>query len=182
MIQPIPKSAPAKGIGSRRKRLGTLRPDAPPIFIYEDVLQQILDFSETDRRREVGGFLLGGWHSDGREYVEIRQFLPAVDARSKAASLTFTHDTWARLNREREERFPEELVLGWQHTHPGLGVFLSAYDLFLHRHYFSQPYQVAMVVDPQRSDLGFFQWRLGEIVDCGFICVLSSGPSKTSWS
>ena len=42
--------------------------------------------------------------------------------------------------------------------------------MFIHRHFFPQPHQVALVVDPQRQELGFFQWREGEVKDCGFVC------------
>ena len=54
--------------------------------------------------------------------------------------------------------------MGWYHTHPDFGVFLSSHDLFIHRHFFGQPLQVAYVVDPIRQTRGFFQWR-GDALD-----------------
>jgi len=139
--------------------------------IHEAVLEEILDYSELDMQRELGGFLLGVVSEENRRFVEVRHFLPAVDARSKAASLTFTHETWSHLTRQAAERFPEDVVVGWQHTHPGFGIFLSGYDLFIHQHFFREPWQVALVVDPRQQDMGFFQWYDGRIVDCGFVCV-----------
>jgi proteasome lid subunit RPN8/RPN11 len=62
-------------------------------------------------------------------------------------------------------------VVGWHHTHPGFGVFLSGYDLFIHQHFFREPWQIALVIDPQRQELGFFQWRGDRVSDCGFVCV-----------
>ena len=171
MIQPIPKPAPTHNGTSGGSALGEIFEDALPIFVHENVLEEILDFSEQDMSREQGGFLVGGLHEDGRTYVEIRHFLPAADTRSRAASLTFTHETWSQLNKEVETRFSEEVVIGWHHTHPNFGIFLSAYDLFIHRNFFSQPWQIAMVVDPQRQEMGFFQWRQGKVADCGFFCV-----------
>jgi proteasome lid subunit RPN8/RPN11 len=171
MIEPIPKPAPSSLHAAPRGAIGTIHGDASPIFIHEPVLEAILDYSEQDLGRELGGFLLGGLHVDEAEYVEIRHFLPAVDVHSRAASLTFTHDTWAKMTRDIDEQFPRDVVLGWHHTHPNFGIFLSAYDLFIHRHFFSEPWQVALVVDPQRQEFGFFQWRHGEVVDCGFICI-----------
>jgi proteasome lid subunit RPN8/RPN11 len=171
MIAPIPKPAPAQNGSAQGVAIGTIYQDAFPVFVHEPLLEEILDYSEHDPNRELGGFLVGGLHVDNREYIEIRHFLPAVDARSRAASLTFTHETWSRLNREVDRQFSDEVVLGWHHTHPNFGIFLSGYDLFIHRHFFSEPWQVAMVVDPQRQEFGFFQWRQGEVVDCGFVCV-----------
>ncbi|MDA1050072.1 MAG: hypothetical protein O3C40_06280 [Planctomycetota bacterium] len=171
MIEPLPKTAPAQCGSPDRSVIGTIHDDALPIYIREATLEQILNYSEQDIGHEIGGFLLGGLHVDQGEYIEIRHFLPAFDARSRAASLTFTHETWARLTRDVDEQFPGEVVLGWHHTHPNFGIFLSAYDLFIHRHFFSEPWQVALVVDPHRQEFGFFQWRQDEVVDCGFICV-----------
>ena len=177
MIEPIPKPAPSQAKLSQGGAIGMLHRDSLPIFVHEAVLEEIIDYSERDPNRELGGFLLGGLHVDEYEYVEIRHFLPAADAQSRAASLTFTHDTWAQLTREVDDKFPDEVILGWHHTHPDFGIFLSAYDLFIHRHFFSAPWQVALVVDPQRQEFGFFQWRQGKVVDCGFVCIEGVEPN-----
>ncbi len=177
MLQPVPKRCPDEH-GSRDVCvLGKLHKTAVRVYVHEPVLEQILDYSEQDLRRELGGFLLGGYHRDDSLYVEVRHFLEAVDARSQAASLTFTHETWAAMTRDIGARFPNELIVGWHHTHPNLGVFLSGYDLFIHRHFFPEPWQVAMVVDPVRQEFGFFQWLGEHVVDCGFVC-LRDGPPK----
>jgi proteasome lid subunit RPN8/RPN11 len=168
MIQPTHKPIAA---GSGARQIGTLWPGSPPVFVYDGVLASVIGHSESDLRRELGGFLLGGLHQDRQVYVEVRAFLPAAATGSRASSLTFTHDTWAEMTRRAEADYPGELVLGWQHTHPGLGVFLSAYDLFIHRHFFSQPWQIAMVVDPRARQFSFFQWHDGSVVDCGFVWI-----------
>ena len=49
--------------------------------------------------------------------------------------------------------------MGWYHTHPDFGIFLSSHDLFIHRNFFDQPLQVAYVVDPIRQTRGFFRWK-----------------------
>ena len=174
MVEPLPKPVPTTAGNS----LGNLYRDSIPIFINEDILEKIIEFSEQDLSRERGGFLVGGLHRDRFLYVEIRHFLPALAAQSRAASLTFTHDTWSAMNRQVESHYPDELVLGWQHTHPGFGVFLSGYDLFIHRNFFNHPWQVALVVDPKRQEFGFFQWRNGRVRDCGFVAVKSWGKSE----
>ena len=171
MTTPNAKSAASHLSKVKGRLIGTLHEDAAAIVVHESVLEQILEYSEQDLQRELGGFLLGSVLELDRQCIEIRHFLPAVEARSKSASLTFTHDTWSALHREVDRRFPNEQVVGWQHTHPGFGIFLSAYDLFLHRHFFSEPWQVALVVDPKAQELGFYQWLKGQVVDCGFLCV-----------
>ena len=155
----------------RAQPIGTVHPDAHAIFVYESVLEEILGYSEGNLQRELGGLLLGSVLDAPRAAIEVRHFLPAVDARSQSAALRFTHETWAKLTRQREERYPEAQVVGWHHTHPGFGIFLSRYDEFIHEHYFTEPWHVAMVVDPKREEFGFFQWRGGKIADCGFVCL-----------
>ncbi len=171
MIQPTDKPIPAGGAAAGARQIGTRHSDAPAIYVYDDVLADVVRHSESDLKRERGGFLLGGLHRDRQVYVEVRAFLPATGTVPRATSLRFKHDTWAAMTRRAEADYPDELVLGWQHTHPGLGVFLSAYDLFIHRHFFSQPWQIALVVDPCRRQFSFFQWRRGSVVDSGFVYV-----------
>lgn len=153
-----------------RRQVGEIRPDGVAIVIYESVLEQAIEYSESDRVRELGGFLVGLRH-ETESVVEIRRFFPAAAAKQEFTSVTFTHDSWATTIRELDLKYPGEAIVGWHHTHPGFGIFLSSHDLFIHRHFFSAPWQVALVVDPRRQEFGFFQWRGGEIADCGFICV-----------
>ena len=153
------------------RQVGTLYRGGPVIVICEAVLDAILDFSEQEQTRERGGFLLGAVYGDAPQYVVVRHFHPALEAQGNSASLTFTHETWANLTRESEANFPSESLIGWQHTHPGFGIFLSGYDLFIHKNFFTQTWQIAMVVDPRRQEFGFYHWRDGEVKDCGFVCV-----------
>jgi proteasome lid subunit RPN8/RPN11 len=161
--------APAALAGARQ--VGTLYKDAAVVVIREQVLEDVIAFSEQELTRERGGFLLGGVYGESPQYVIIRHFHPALEAQGSGASLTFTHETWASLTRELETNFPNETLLGWQHTHPGFGVFLSGYDLFIQKNFFAPEWQIAMVVDPKRQELAFFHWRGGEVRDCGFLCV-----------
>jgi proteasome lid subunit RPN8/RPN11 len=47
-------------------------------------------------------------------------------------------------------------VVGWFHSHPGLGVFLSGTDLRTQRDCFGAEWQIAVVLDPQRREFGVF--------------------------
>jgi hypothetical protein len=58
-----------------------------------------------------------------------------------------------------EERNQGERLVGWYHSHPGHGVFLSAYDEFIHTQFFPEEGQIAMVIDPQTGDEGVFVTR-----------------------
>jgi proteasome lid subunit RPN8/RPN11 len=49
-------------------------------------------------------------------------------------------------------------MVGWYHTHPGFGIFLSGMDLFIHQNFFTQIWHVAYVLDPRARTSGFFCW------------------------
>jgi proteasome lid subunit RPN8/RPN11 len=50
-------------------------------------------------------------------------------------------------------------MVGWYHTHPGFGIFLSGMDLFIHQNFFTQLWHVAFVLDPRARTSGFFTWN-----------------------
>ncbi|MCA9270347.1 MAG: hypothetical protein KDA41_17820, partial [Planctomycetales bacterium] len=101
MLQPTAK--PLAPQEYRYRSIGTIYNNAIPIFVVEDVLDQVIAYSERDQTREIGGFLIGGLHEDKRQYVEVRHFLPAKGTESRTASLTFTHESWSAARKEIEE-------------------------------------------------------------------------------
>ncbi len=90
--------------------------------------------------------------------------IPAISADEQRATLTFTQDSWAFVHHTIETDFPpDEQIVGWYHSHPGFGIFLSGHDLFIHENFFSGPSQIAIVVDPLAQTEGAFVWNDGEI-------------------
>ena len=166
-------------IGPRKaRRIGTLSAGALPLFLNESTLDQILEYSATETRKEIGGFLIGNVYQDETPYIHIEHFLPASDTNSKSGSVTFTHQTWEKLREQIESGYPDHKVMGWHHTHPGMGIFLSNYDRFIHHHFFDCPWQIAMVVDPCQQQFGIFQWRDKELINNGLIIVPSEAIRK----
>ncbi len=142
------------------------RPGELPIFVDYTPADAIERHALSDTSVELGGILLGQECLDdetGEPFVWITQALEAKHYESTQASFTYTHDSWAEINRERDEKFPDLDIVGWYHTHPDFGIFLSGHDLFIQHHFFGQPLQVAYVVDPLRQTRGFFQWRDGQM-------------------
>ncbi|MFO7901395.1 MAG: Mov34/MPN/PAD-1 family protein [Pirellulaceae bacterium] len=136
-----------------------------PIYIDMDVARDIEAHARSDTTIELGGVLLGGRYEDqnGDFFVVITDSLRAEHYEAHGGSFKFTRETWTEITRRRNQ-FPEETeMVGWYHTHPGWGVFLSGMDTFICEHFFAQPLDVALVVDPCRSRRVFFQWsRDGE--------------------
>jgi len=131
-----------------------------PIYIDIDVMRDMEAHALSDTRVELGGVLLGGQYRDpdGRSFVVVSYSLRAQHYESTKGSFKFTHDTWTQITRQREELAEDLQMVGWYHTHPGWGVFLSGMDMFICDNFFNKPLDVALVIDPCRDDRGFFQW------------------------
>jgi proteasome lid subunit RPN8/RPN11 len=122
----------------------------------------------THTHREVGG-LLGGrvWSAGGRTHVLISAVLVASGARGGPGSLHFGLEAWLELTRLRRG-LAGSRVVGWYHSHPGIGVFLSPLDCDLHQTHFSAfPWYVALVADPVRRELGAFGYDAGVLTRLG---------------
>ena len=112
--------------------------------------------------REVGGVLVG--RPADHYSVAVCGAIPALDAVQRAAAVTFTHDAWEQVHQELDRRFAGEQIVGWYHSHPGFGIFLSDADQFIHRSFFDSWWQFAHVIDPLSRQEGTFVWRDGEVV------------------
>jgi proteasome lid subunit RPN8/RPN11 len=156
----------------RDRRFVTLAYEVPgladlPIFLDRRAADAIERHALSDISVELGGILLGKECLDqqtGQPFVWITQSLEAKHYANTQASFTYTHDSWEEITRQRDQKFPDCDIVGWYHTHPSFGIFLSHHDLFIHEHFFAQPLQVAYVVDPINQTRGFFQWRNGDMV------------------
>lgn len=134
------------------------------VYIRQDVFDALESLAASDTSRELGSILLGEYLIDqGKVHVVISGFIEAKYTDASAATLTFTHQTWDYVHQEQARLYPEKKIVGWQHTHPSFGVFLSGYDLFIQEYFFNLPFQIAYVIDPVKHTRGFFQWKQGMI-------------------
>jgi proteasome lid subunit RPN8/RPN11/TolA-binding protein len=143
--------------------VGSPADDDLRIFADLDVVRETEEHAASETHVELGGVLLGGQHQDdtGAAFVVITDSLRARHYENSQGSFKFTHDTWEQISREREQFAPDLRMVGWYHTHPGWGVFLSGMDTFICDHFFNRPLDVALVIDPCRQERGFFQWSRG---------------------
>lgn len=133
------------------------------IFMDESVHAQVLKHAQENLSIEICGVLVGQWQQDqDGPYAAISAAIPGDAAGNKFAEVTFTHETWAKINQRMDKEFADRRIVGWYHTHPDFGIFLSDRDRFIHEHFFSDPGQIAYVVDPKRKEEGIFTWSQGK--------------------
>lgn len=143
---------------------GEIENDDVKIYIKQDVYKALEKFSCSDTGKELGSILLGNYGVEhGKTHVIISDYIEAKYTDASASTLTFTHETWDYIHSEHENKFSDKKIVGWQHTHPNYGIFLSNYDMFIQENFFNLPFQVAYVIDPIQNLRGFFQWKNGKV-------------------
>ncbi len=144
--------------------LGEIGNDDVKVYIKQDVYKALEKFASSDTSKELGSIILGEYAEElGKTHIVISEYIEAKYTDASASTLTFTHETWDYVHKEHEKRYPEKKIIGWQHTHPNYGIFLSNYDIFIQENFFDMPFQVAYVIDPIQNIRGFFQWKNGKI-------------------
>jgi proteasome lid subunit RPN8/RPN11 len=186
--------------GSRRALGPTQAWDQPgpadfPVVIPRSVLEEAVAEARRAPDREVGGVLLGHLRRDedtGEFFLEVTCTVPAEETEATAASVTFTHATWARAREVAAWRGEGETFVGWVHSHPftlcaecpvpappecvSKVLFYSTDDEFLMELTFARPFMVGLLtaVEPRlEAALGhlpvkLFGWRNGLIEARGF--------------
>lgn len=133
------------------------------VYVAEEAFDDATGRGDAHPDREIGGILVGeACRDDSGPYVRVDATIDALHADEQGTELTFTHATWEHIHKEMDSRHAGRKIVGWYHTHPGFGVFLSDRDVFIHRSFFNLPHQIALVYDPKGKDHGVFVWREGE--------------------
>src|SRR5690554_3510433 len=153
---------------TRRFLVGRAGP-FPRLVFREDVMLHLDQFAHLHNKGEHGGFLVGKVRelkSSERYEVLVERFIPVTQMEG-AVRLVLAEADVRALGRALKQRQEGEVIVGWAHTHPGFGVFLSDFDKEQHQRYFPSPWQIAYVMDNQARERAVYrvvndQWeRLG---------------------
>ncbi len=163
---PTPGIAPSEArvrIAGQRRPIGDLTWTAVDILIDEPAFRSAQAHALGSLNHEVAGVLVGPppeKQPDGRYVVHIIDSIIAKHTVMHGASVTYTPESWRYVNDKLRERYPDEtaVIVGWYHTHPGFGIFLSGMDQFIHQNFFTQIWHTALVLDPIAKRSGFFCW------------------------
>jgi proteasome lid subunit RPN8/RPN11 len=133
-----------------------------PVYIKRDVLNKIKLLCKNFQN-EIFGYLIGNilkWND--QIYVKIEELLFLLGAiysdkysTSQIEGAAGKYDK--KFQRLKKRRKDDSLrIIGWWHSHPGFGCFLSTTDIKTQKYFFPESYQVALVVDPDDDDSQFF--------------------------
>ncbi len=141
---------------------GTREPKFQTV-IKQSVLTEIHAHGKTSPEAEICGVLVGNVFRDNEgPYLHIHASIRGDSAVNRAAQVTFKAETWTHIQNIMDKDHPDARIVGWYHTHPGFGIFLSGMDLFIQDNFFNLPWQVAFVYDPTSEEEGLFVWHAGK--------------------
>lgn len=180
-------------VEGRHEVWGNPRNASVQVLCHQTVVKAIQDHAKSSHA-EIGGILIGdAFRYDGVLYIEIREYIKAPNVRARKGGrpqssrvhFAFTPDIWAAMLRVKDHHFDHLRVVGWFHSHPGHGIFLSqGMDTQIQGEFFQQPWQTAMVYDPYKHEGGFFVWQNDHITRApGFVELFDSEHNETivSW-
>ncbi len=135
----------------------------PTVYFQENVYQTIFQHLKS-KNVELGGVLIGSFYVDANnnvKIIEIKDSIPSEKYNSTGVSLEMNSDIWNKVAKITNNI---DVVVGWYHSHPNLGVFFSSTDKYTQRHFFNNDYSVGLVVDPIRNEEKYFLGKNSELI------------------
>jgi len=156
---------PVRAKAVRRKLPVRVPPEYPSdllvVVFTQTALAGLQQFAASETSHELGGVVVGAiGRSSKRLFIEVANFIPATKGISRRASFEFTNEAQEEIHQVMDAQFRDFKIVGWFHTHPGYGIFLSGADQFIDQNYFREKYHVAIVIDPTKTGIetGVFVW------------------------
>jgi proteasome lid subunit RPN8/RPN11 len=147
------------------KFMGSSSPKAHPAVVPNKIIEQTTAFTQPRGRLEMGGLLIGHVDNDGNNVVVCGFFPEQTEASPgycefDGGAVAMAMGACDMANEKKGgPHTPNLRVIGWIHTHPDIGIFLSGIDVNtfgLLRDQTGDGRIVAVVVDPLRKQHGVF--------------------------
>ncbi|RUS92679.1 hypothetical protein DSM106972_098530 [Dulcicalothrix desertica PCC 7102] len=138
------------------------------IFIVEEAEDELKKHLTIDPNNETGGVLVGQAYfcpETKSHYTEILGSIAAPYTVGNRVHFKFTPECWQEILKIQKQTFPNTTIVGWYHSHPGHGIFLSGTDLNTQRLSFKQVWQIATVYDPIQHKIGYFYGENGRRIE-----------------
>lgn len=211
-VVPTPMTLTPGSLSEEREKsvpFGSVDCDLIPVFVPQEILQELLRMTEEANTLETGALLLGRTYLDSRQkelFVKITAQIPAHHVLSESTRITLTAETWAAAAAALELRRSDERLISWFHSHPArywchrecspearqrcpLGEpFFSIMDCDVHRVGFLDPTCVALLATNTFSGikLTMYGWDQAMICQRGFYIIKSDAagllPASTAAS
>jgi proteasome lid subunit RPN8/RPN11 len=141
--------------------------------VMDDIRLAVMDafFSLPRGGAEIGGVLIGQY-ADGRVTVTGYVALDCEHAMGPSFTLSERDEGKLRELLAEVRKGAAGVPVGWYHSHTRSEIFLSDADLVIHRRFFPEPWQIALVMKPHTF----------QPIRCGFFFREASGSIHASES
>ncbi len=127
------------------------------LFIPRNIMVSMENHSleGMSESKEVMGLLIGKLFQDDQgEYGMVTDVVSAPLVADETY-VKFNHESIEELF-ETLDQMEERMIIGWYHSHPGYGCFLSQIDMATHLSIFGDGKGFAIVVDPMDGTVEVF--------------------------
>jgi proteasome lid subunit RPN8/RPN11 len=122
----------------------------------------------ANRKLEVMGFLVGDVYKHKQFTFALVKDVISSELDSTRISVRFEEDGFDELFEKLENLKYDYIIVGWYHSHPGMGCFLSSKDMDTQKRMFNKPFHSALVVDPIRKEMKAYRLGKNNYVERGF--------------
>jgi len=134
--------------------------DGISVYVVHEVQKNIISYLKKNSKNESGGLLIGhpfvDMNNSNKKFVFVTGHFPTKSADFGPAHFSVSPEELIRGRSEIENKFPGLVVVGWYHSHPGHGVFLSRQDMNIVENIYNSDWHLAYVVDTLKDRDGFF--------------------------
>ena len=113
--------------------------------------------SRLEPRIEIMGLLLGTvYRHNEHDHVLVRDVV-TTDLDASLVSVRFDRQGFEKLFESLDDSGFDYVIVGWYHSHPGHGCFLSQTDVDTQVSMFNRPFHSALVIDPVNKEIETFK-------------------------
>src|SRR5213592_1937757 len=125
-----------------------------PIFFQQEAVIALQEHLKSSPTQAIFGFLIGDLYRDpetGVLYTVIDKTLKLSQAIYGDKTEVVVSRLWDRMQEQLAKASAS--LLGWYHSHPGQGGFLTTHDVETHEKFFTDPWHVAILVAAEAGGL-----------------------------
>ena len=125
------------------------------VILPDEVLGALSSYFAEDRELERLALLTGKVTNESGGYrINVTGMFPVREAEATSVRVTMAPRDWTGI--WQQDTSMRDALIGWAHSHPGHGIFLSRTDLQTQALWFAQVWSLAMVFDPVSGEYGVF--------------------------
>ena len=144
--------------------------DICKVYIKKTALDKMIRHCQDKSKPqlEAMGFLVGEVFKWEDFLYSMIKDVVTTDLISTEISVRFDSEGFEPLFEKLDSLDYDYIIVGWYHSHPDLGCFLSQTDLNTQKRIFNMPFHSAIVLDPIQEDLKVYRLGLEDYKDVPF--------------